>query len=63
MLDLSYIRLSPKAVTDLASLKGLTNIHLKRCGLTTSEVQRLGNALPGARIELNIGLIPDFQDM
>ncbi len=54
VLDLSFIRLSRKAQVDLATLKKLKCIYLKECGLSTPEIEKLRDGLPGIRIETSM---------
>jgi serine/threonine protein kinase len=63
MLDLSHVKLSQKAKTELAGMKRLTAICLNSCGFTASEIIRLRDALPSTRIELVDGLVSNFTTM
>ncbi len=56
ILDLSGIQISPKAQSYLATMKNLSCLYLEDCHLSTSDIQKLGSALPGVRIETNLGL-------
>ena len=55
-LDLSFIRLSSKAVSDLATMKRLKFLYVKGCKLERLELQRLFDALPNTTIEPNLAL-------
>lgn len=59
VLDLSGIKITPKALADLAKMKGLSSLYLQFCPLSTLEIQRLHSALPGVRIETSMGLESD----
>lgn len=53
VLDLSGIRLSPRGLADLGSMKGLVTLYLVGCKLSPNEISRLCKSMPATAVETN----------